>query len=73
MPNDLVKAYYEPGIRVINAPPKGTAIARLIGFIYPYVYLFLKAVFATLIYNAHRKFKIYTALDEATKREIENL
>jgi hypothetical protein len=73
MPNDLIKAYYDPGIRVVHAPAKGTAIARLIGFLYPFVYMFLKAVFATLIYNAHRKFKIYAALDEATKREIENL
>lgn len=73
MPGDLLSAYYEPGVRIVNKPPRGTAIARLIGFLYPFIYVFLKFIFAALIFFAYQRYTRYDRLDHETKHEIDRL
>lgn len=72
IPNDLLKAYYRHKIHV---PPtyklqSRTGGARLFGFIFPYIYLAMKAFLGWFVFVAYINHKKYNELPMEIKEEL---
>ena len=75
IPNDLLDVYNQPGVNVrtsnINQEVNSGG-ARAIGFMFPYIYVGTKLLFAWFAANAYFNHKKYNALPENIKLELED-
>jgi hypothetical protein len=72
VPNDLLNAY---NVNNINIPPSlkiniNTGAARLIGFMFPFLYLFFKLFFGLIMVNSFWRYKKYNNLPNEIKEEL---
>lgn len=76
IPNDLLQVYYEQNIH-LNAPTgklqMQSGAARLIGFMFPYMYVGVKVFFAVLLYTVYNRHRKYDALTFEVKEDLKTL
>lgn len=75
IPNDLLEAYNHTNL---NVPPSlklrtNTVGARLIGYIFPFLYLGLKLFLGWFLFVVYRNYKSYNDLSQDIKDELQNL
>lgn len=74
IPNDLYEVLYDPSYRFAQTGSSvRSGITRTFGFIFPFLYVVTKVIFAIVLFLPYFAFKKYDELDVQLKKDIELL